>query len=101
MTVTRRRWPAWSLAILGTLVAPWLFRTGQAPPAPAGRPVRISLAEFKKLVDADAVLVIDVRDPQSYASGHIPGAVLVPLEELDRHVPRLKASTRPIVAYCA
>ena len=43
---------------------------------------RISLADFKKAFDAKAVVILDVRDAASYAAGHIPGAILVPLEAL-------------------
>jgi rhodanese-related sulfurtransferase len=62
---------------------------------------RISLAEFKKLHDQDKVLVIDTRSAESYRSGHIPGAISVPLSNWNDHLPRLKATRKPIVAYCA
>ena len=62
---------------------------------------RMSLSEFKKAWDAGTVLVLDVRDAGSYAEGHIPGAVLLPLEDLQRKVPELKRARTPIVAYCS
>ena len=62
---------------------------------------RISLAEFKKLHDQDKVLVIDTRSADSYGGGHIPGAINVPLSAWEKHLPRLKATRKPIVAYCA
>jgi predicted sulfurtransferase len=62
---------------------------------------RISMAEFEKLLNADGVMVIDVRDGVSYGAGHIPGAILMPLDTLPRHVTELRAATKPIVAYCA
>jgi 3-mercaptopyruvate sulfurtransferase SseA len=64
-------------------------------------PPRISLADLKKAFDAKAVVILDVRDASSYAAGHIPGAILVPLEALATHVPALKAAKKPIVTYCA
>ncbi len=73
----------------------------QAPPAGdelAGAP-RISQAEFKKAVDAGTVLVIDVRDAQAYANGHVPGALSIPLDQLASHAPELKGEKRPIVTY--
>lgn len=45
------------------------------------------------------VTVWDVRPPEEYAAGHVPGAVNVPLTELEQHL----ASLRPgqeVVAYC-
>jgi rhodanese-related sulfurtransferase len=62
---------------------------------------RISLTEFKKLHDQDKVLVIDTRSAEAYRGGHIPGAISVPLSAWDQNLPRLKATRKPIVAYCA
>ena len=64
---------------------------------------RIDLAEFQKLHAAKKVLVVDVRDAQSFANGHIPGAINVPLgtEEQAVNAGKLKGEKRPIVTYCA
>ena len=62
---------------------------------------RMSLSEFKKAWDAGAVLVLDVRDAGSYAEGHIPGAMLLPLDALQRKVAELKRARTLIVAYCS
>lgn len=62
---------------------------------------RISLTDFKKLHDEDKVLVIDTRSAESYRGGHIPGAISVPLSAWEASLPRLKATRKPIVAYCA
>lgn len=64
-------------------------------------PVRLDLPEFQKLVAANRVLVVDVRDPQSFAAGHIPGAINVMVGEERQHLGRLRAAKRPIVTYCA
>ncbi len=45
------------------------------------------------------VTVLDVRPPEEYAAGHLPGAVNVPLEELEKHLDALEAD-QEIVAYC-
>jgi rhodanese-related sulfurtransferase len=72
----------------------------QANPNPTQR---ITMAEFKKLQTGNKVLVVDVRDAQSFAAGHIPGARLMPLASLlaPVHVAELKATTKEIVLYCA
>ncbi len=62
---------------------------------------RMSQADFKKGLAAGEILAIDVRDAQSYAMGHIPGAILVPLSDLQKRAPELKAAKKTIVAYCA
>jgi hydroxyacylglutathione hydrolase len=65
---------------------------------------RVRLEDFKKELDQDKLLVIDVRAAESYRAGHIPGAINVPLGALtpgSADLARLKASKKPIVAYCA
>ena len=64
---------------------------------------RIAMAEFKSLYTANKVLIVDVRDAVSFATGHIPGARSIPLGQLldPRSVALLKASRTPIVLYCA
>lgn len=48
----------------------------------------MSVQELKQLLDsgADDVLLIDVRNPNEYEIAKIPGAVLVPLPDLERGV---------------
>jgi rhodanese-related sulfurtransferase/DNA-binding transcriptional ArsR family regulator len=45
------------------------------------------------------VTVIDVRPADEFAIGHVPGAINVPLAELDARLPELNAG-REVVAYC-
>src|SRR3989304_3964058 len=45
------------------------------------------------------VVVLDVRPAEEYEAGHIPGALSVPLRELESRLERLPAD-REIVAYC-
>lgn len=44
-------------------------------------------------------MIVDVRTPQEYASGHLENAVNFPLAELDRHFAKVD-KTHPIVVYC-
>jgi rhodanese-related sulfurtransferase len=70
---------------------------------------RISQTEFKKLVAAKKVIIVDTRNPDAFAAGHIPGAILLPLEgqltwsdEYQKTVVEpLKRAKKPIVTYCA
>lgn len=59
----------------------------------------ISRRDLLKKARAGEVIVIDVRPPEEYASGHIPGAMSIPLAELRRRLKTL-ATDREIVAYC-
>lgn len=65
--------------------------------------LRITVDEFKRLQAAGDVLIVDVRDPQSYRQGHLPGAVLMTPEELSTEEGRakLKGEKRTIVTYCS
>ena len=47
---------------------------------------------------ADAVTLLDVRQPAEYASGHIPGALLAPLPELTDHLDRIDPA-KPVMVY--
>lgn len=40
---------------------------------------------------AEGAVVIDVREPQEYISGHVPRAVLVPLSQIGARVPDIPA----------
>lgn len=59
----------------------------------------VSRAELLDRVRRNQVALIDVRPADEYAQGHIPGAVSVPLGELDRHMRSLRKRTE-VVAYC-
>jgi len=52
-------------------------------------------------VEADSLLVIDVRTPEEYNTGAYPGAVNIPLDELPRRAGELGERDREILLYCA
>lgn len=45
------------------------------------------------------VTVLDVRPPEEYASGHLPGAVNITMDALSGHLKRLPKG-REVIAYC-
>jgi rhodanese-related sulfurtransferase len=49
---------------------------------------------------ADGAVVIDVREPYEYATGHVPGARLVPLAQLGLHADELPRIER-VYLICA
>jgi len=52
------------------------------------------------MIDSGALLV-DVRTPDEYKAGHLPGAKLVPLNQISAKVNEFGADkSRPIVVYC-
>lgn len=59
----------------------------------------MSAEELLQRVKSGLVIVLDVRPPEEYAAGHVPGAVNVPLADLERRLNELDAG-REVVAYC-
>lgn len=59
----------------------------------------VSRRELVKRAREGDVLILDVRPTEEYESGHIRGAVSVPLAQLKRHLARLP-KRKEIVAYC-
>jgi rhodanese-related sulfurtransferase len=77
----------------------------QLPQSPidAAAVPRLSQQEFQKLHSASDVLIIDVRSASSFEAGHIPGAINVPLAEVETQIDaiRARAKGRQIVTYCS
>ena len=44
---------------------------------------QISQEEAKAMMDTQVVIILDVREQDEYDSGHIPGAVLLPVGTID------------------
>ncbi len=82
-----------------------------APPArqavqqqmPAALPVPVLIGEVRQLM-ASGALLVDARSPELYATGHIEGAVSLPLVEIDTGLPKFLervAKDRSIITYCS
>lgn len=55
----------------------------------------------ERLSSGDAPVVVDVRSPQEFHSGHVPGAVNVPVQELQGHLSELQPyRNTELVLYC-
>lgn len=62
----------------------------------------ISSAEGAAVIQTLDPLILDVRTPREYASGHLAGAVLIPVRELQRRAGEISAhKDRPVLIYCA
>lgn len=76
---------ALALLVVFTLVLP---RLGKANPQ-----------EVRRLVASGARL-LDVRTAGEFASGHLPGAVLLPVDQLAGRLGSVGPKDRPVVVYC-
>jgi 3-mercaptopyruvate sulfurtransferase SseA len=63
--------------------------------------LRVEWTEFRKLYDAKAIELIDVRGDVSFESGHIPGARSIPLDQIEKRAADLRRTRKPVVLYCA
>jgi rhodanese-related sulfurtransferase/DNA-binding transcriptional ArsR family regulator len=59
----------------------------------------VSRQQLLKRIRARAVTVLDVRPPDEFALGHLPGAVNIPLRALKARLAEL-STAQEIVAYC-
>ena len=59
----------------------------------------ISREELLSRIEENGVILLDVRPHEEYALGHLPGALNIPLEELERRLAELPEG-REVVAYC-
>lgn len=62
---------------------------------------KIDPAAAIRLLDAGKAFAVDVREPDEYAVGHIPGAKLLPLSELTRRAAEVLPDKEAAwVVYC-
>jgi len=61
---------------------------------------RITVAEAKVMITSDDYAVIDVRNPDEYANGHVPGATLIPVNSVFQRKDELPAGKK-IIFVCA
>lgn len=105
---TRGRDMEWLLALQpadAVSAAPSAPDAGPAAPGTSAEDadptLRVTQQEFVKLFGARAVTIVDVRDAESFAAAHIPGALSIPLDSVEQAVERLRKAGKPVVAYCS
>jgi rhodanese-related sulfurtransferase len=62
-------------------------------------PRTIDRAETKRLI-SDGAQLVEVLPAKEYGEGHIPGAINLPLRELNGETAGVLDRARPIVLYC-
>jgi rhodanese-related sulfurtransferase/DNA-binding transcriptional ArsR family regulator len=73
------------------LLQAWLAHRDGLDPVPA----REVLARLKN----GLITVLDVRPAEEYAAGHLPGAINVPVDRLEKYLSKLP-KRKEVVAYC-
>ncbi|MFH1981672.1 MAG: thioredoxin domain-containing protein [Pseudomonadota bacterium] len=61
----------------------------------------VSAAEARQLISAENPFILDVRTPMEFKSGYIPGAVLIPVQQLADRIGEIASQRdRKILIYC-
>ena len=62
---------------------------------------QLSPADAVRRINRENAQIVDVRDYEAFAKGHIPGAIHLPLDKIsgDQHLIR-KIKGKPVIAYC-
>ncbi|MEN9299037.1 MAG: hypothetical protein RLZZ429_1350 [Bacteroidota bacterium] len=55
---------------------------------------------IQEIINDTNTVIIDVRTASEYGVSHYPGAINIPLDELPKHLGKLKAEEKPILLYC-
>jgi len=113
---TRRDAIEWLLVVVPDPLALAQGATCPLPPKPSPPPaapsddeetaianpdLRIAFATFKKRLAEGAIVVVDVRSEGEFESGHVPGAIWIPLDLVKEQATQLRAKGKPIVTYCS
>ena len=63
---------------------------------------QITQEEAKEMMDTQEVIILDVREQDEYDSGHIPGAVLLPVGSIDETtaVEVIPEKDSTVLVYC-
>ncbi len=85
------------VGLAAALLAAPLPGGATSPPGPV--PGVVDGATAKALVGSGA-RVIDVRTPEEFVSGHVPGAVNIPYDEIARRLAEVGPKDAPVVLYC-
>ena len=78
-----------------------LFLTGCGGEA-GGSYRQITQEEAKEMMDAQEVILLDVREQEEYDGGHIPGALLLPVGTIDEESAAavIPAKEDTVLVYC-
>ena len=63
-------------------------------------PRSIDRHEVQQLIAEQRAQLVEVLPAAEYADEHLPGAINIPLKELDRETTSRLDQTRPVIVYC-
>jgi rhodanese-related sulfurtransferase len=86
---------------VGTLLAMLVpaLAAAEGTPVAGVQPGEVDGATARKLVAA-GVKVVDVRTPAEFETGHVPGAINIPHDQMAARAGELGPPTTPVLLYC-
>ena len=60
----------------------------------------VTSVEAKKLLDKGGVFLLDVRTPQEFQQARLQGAVLIPVDQVEKRLGEIPRN-KPVMVYCA
>ena len=63
-------------------------------------PTLIDREEVQRLLAVGQAQLVEVLPATEFAEEHLPGALNIPLKELDRETTRQLERERPVIVYC-
>ena len=63
-------------------------------------PTRIDNERLRSLLDDGNVQLVEVLPPDEYEEEHLPGAISLPLKQLDASTAEVLDRSRPVIVYC-
>jgi 3-mercaptopyruvate sulfurtransferase SseA len=89
-----------TLALTQVVEPPSTPSAGNLPSTEAEVP-RVSLEDARAAIESGAAIVVDVRSDAAYEVSHIPGAINIPLGEIESNPTILKLDKEQwIITYC-
>ena len=88
-----------TLLVVGLLLISTLVYAGGKSETDTGMVIDIN--KFESLLSSSQLTILDIRDNSSYIKGHIPGAYLLPLREVEERGADFINLGNPIVTYCS
>ncbi len=62
---------------------------------------RVTVEEAKSALEDGKAIIVDVRSAESYAAGHMAGAISIPLDEFENNIQNLSLNKDQwIITYC-
>lgn len=85
---------------IGTGLLLMVFLLSACVPGQSGNIERLDQKGYESLIAEEEVVLLDVRTPNEFNQGHIPDAVLLPVDQITQVEEIVPDKSTPVVVYC-